>query len=213
MVQPVYTARTISHQQSSDQVAAMVQAVEEGMDYFHCILIGPGLGRAPPVMDAVQQIIKIAVAKNKYLVLDADALFMLSLYKQILQGYDRVVLTPNVTEFRRMKDAGIFEYTRDATFVQKGRHDLVTRDGNEIIQCIEAGGMKRPGGIGDVLAGTIAALVSWHAIQGGDLALSCWTACCIVKRATANAYTRKRRAMSAQDVIDEIGSTFQEMVE
>jgi ATP-dependent NAD(P)H-hydrate dehydratase len=224
MVQPIYRAQTIS---SSDdpaagvdvetEIHAMVQAVAEGMEYMHCLLIGPGLGRSAPVLDAVQRIITMAIAKRKFLVLDADALFLLSHYKNLLQGYDRVVLTPNAVELQRLQEAGILELARDAIIVQKGHYDVVSRNGTAIIQCTETGGLKRPGGIGDVLAGTIAALVSWHALlvpaRQGDLALSCWTACCIVKRATAKAYARHGRAMSAQDVIGEIGPVFQEMVE
>lgn len=209
MVQGVYSANTIHCQDG--QVKAMVESLKEGIERIHCLVIGPGLGRSPPVMDAVQQLISVAIAKRIYLVLDADALFLLSHYKDILRGYKHVVLTPNAIEYQRMKEAGVLENTLDAIIVQKGRHDIISKGGEEVTRCCEQGGLKRPGGIGDVLAGTTAALVSWHALQGGDLALSCWTACCIVKRATSKAYRKKLRSMSAHDVIDEIGSVFEEM--
>jgi ATP-dependent NAD(P)H-hydrate dehydratase len=266
MVQPVYCARTFAgvssplsppssqqqemqeHQEEQQRVAMMIDAmvltVAEYIDSMHCLLIGPGLGRSPPVLTAVRRIIGLAMEKKKYLVLDADALVLLSstttttsmldeMTMILLRNYDRVVLTPNAAEYRRLETAGVFADDRPvlspiAIVVQKGRHDVVTTtDGRETIQCTEIGGMKRPGGLGDVLAGTIAALVAWQAIllgdegegvvgeeqKTGDLALACWTACCIVKRATARAYERNGRAMSAQNVLDEIGPVFWEMVE
>lgn len=209
MVQAIYSASAILENQ--DEIETAVEAVREAIDHTHCLVIGPGLGRSLPVMDAVQQIIKVAIEKKKYLVLDADALFMLSRYKDVLHGYDRVVLTPNIVEYKRMEKDGILEHTKEAVIVQKGWHDIISKGGGEMIRCSETGGLKRPGGIGDVLAGTTAALVCWHALQGDDLPLSCWTACCIVKRATSRAYEKKHRAMSAQDVIDEIGPVFEEM--
>jgi ATP-dependent NAD(P)H-hydrate dehydratase len=108
--------------------------------------------------------------------------------------------------------------------------------------------MKRCGGLGDVLAGTMATFVTWYVLlqqqqqQQVDVSssnqhnnnnhnnnsdnsnplrtnpdrnmvlLSCYAACCLVKRATKKAYDTKHRAMLAQDVIDMIGPTFHEMM-
>ena len=236
--------------------------------HIHCVVIGPGMGRHPIIMAAMAQIIQ-QLTNQLYLILDADALYMLSLpqYCHILNGNTKVILTPNKMEYERLfhensthhldrNDADTTIPTHpthsgwDAAtiIVQKGLVDRIYENHNSRdvppYKCSELGGMKRCGGIGDVLAGTIATFVAWQAIlmtqreqkQHGfssshgstsrqydddqdngsnsenSIGLACYAACCLVKRATKKAYDTKHRAMRAQDVIDEIGPTFQEMM-
>jgi NAD(P)H-hydrate repair Nnr-like enzyme with NAD(P)H-hydrate dehydratase domain len=82
----------------------LVQQVTERMSRLHCLVIGPGLGRCPLVMKAVAKIIQNARDMNLFMILDADALYMLSIpqYRNIVQGYDKVILTPNIVEYQRL---------------------------------------------------------------------------------------------------------------
>jgi len=100
--------------------------------------------------------------------------------------------------------------TNGGIIVQKGLEDVIRIDGSDDIEliCKEQGGLKRSGGLGDLLAGTIATFLGWNDIMDNSPAekqLSCWTACCVVKRATRKAFESKRRAMTAPDVLDKIG--------
>jgi ATP-dependent NAD(P)H-hydrate dehydratase len=196
----------------------MVQEVTSSMDRLHVLVIGPGLGRCPMVLEATFRIIQEAKARNLPLVLDADALFLLTLdpYHKVLETYDNVVLTPNVVERQRLN--GLEQYWKGATVVQKGAQDVICRDETTMVTCAEEGGLKRSGGLGDILAGTIGTLVAWNRIltdQGlassSDLPLACWTACCFAKRATKHAYQSHLRAMTAPDVLTDLGSTINEM--
>lgn len=56
-------------------------------------------------------------------------------------------------------------YLGGATVVLKGRVDLVS-DGERTVACAVPGGLKRCGGIGDVLSGTIATALAWVRLQG-----------------------------------------------
>jgi ATP-dependent NAD(P)H-hydrate dehydratase len=218
----------------------MVQQVTESMSRLHCLVIGPGLGRCPLVMKAVAKIITKAREQNLFLILDADALYMLSLpeYNNLVQGYDKVILTPNIIEYKRLfgddydrtdtntkaeNGSKSDEPSTDANFasaviVLKGKHDEIYRHGAKVMVCEEEGGLKRSGGIGDVLAGTLSTLCAWHVIlkdrnvaTDADLPLSCWTACCFIKRATKRAFDSKRRAMTAPDVLNELGPSIDTM--
>jgi ATP-dependent NAD(P)H-hydrate dehydratase len=253
---------------------------------IHCVVIGPGMGRHPVVLNVVARIITVARQRGMYVVLDADALYLLSLrrYRYLLQGYDRAVITPNAMEYQRLMDDDDDDddyrkldqdhddenheydenvhHTGDAldavTIVQKGYIDTIWRNGQVQWKCGETGGMKRAGGIGDVLAGTIGTMVAWQsilvsdrakeeeeegvvvvvpvndsvaattdtttttttttnpipaAIAEVDLPLACWTACCVVKRATKRAFDIKLRSMSAQDVLDHLGPTMEDMLQ
>lgn len=72
---------------------------------LHSLVIGPGLGREPHMQTFAQVAIDVARARGLYLVLDADALWLLQNNLAAIMGYDRAVLTPNVVEFGRLCDA------------------------------------------------------------------------------------------------------------
>lgn len=247
MVDGVYSALRM---QSSDEsvrqqeVANMVNSVTNSLDRLHVLIIGPGLGRDPAVMDATAQIIRQSRKKGISLVLDADALYLLSLeaYHDLLlknEDQDEIregafVLTPNVVEYKRLLDSignsseDHFRrmVTKDAVIVKKGRHDVIERflshddkqNGTEemIMTCEEEGGLKRSGGIGDILAGSIGTFVAWNQIlskQGAatDLVLSCWMASSLTKRSTKAAFDKRKRSMTAPDILDEIGAVANEV--
>lgn len=223
----------------------MVQQVTSKVKQLHVLVIGPGLGRCPLVFEATARIIQHAMKQDLALVLDADALWMLAQpkYRSILGDYTKVVLTPNVVEYKRLFPENDSNNTNDddndnttsslqqrqllthATIVQKGHVDVIMRNGQTLMECHQIGGKKRSGGIGDVLAGTIGTLVAWHEIlssstrakqhphatEESSLALSCWTACCFVKRATQLAFQDKKRSMTAPNVLDQLGIAMDQM--
>ncbi len=225
MVEAVYMAAefddadTTQMEQLSD---AMAQKVIPSMERLHCLVIGPGLGRCSVVFRAVAKIVEHAMQQQLHLVFDADALYMLSLpeYRNLLRGYHNAVLTPNVVEYKRLfENADINDTAFDAvTIIQKGQHDKIMHGKAVIMECAEEGGLKRSGGIGDILAGTVGTLVSWHAILKErniafveDLPLACWTACCFVRRSTKYAFEKHRRSMTAPDILNELGKAIDDM--
>jgi len=228
----------------------MVSEVVSLFNRMHVLVIGPGLGRCPLVFQATAKIITAAIEQNIPLVIDADGLFLLTKepYRNILLGYENVVLTPNVVEMKRLietadiqNDDESKESSSDSIgtlskvilgniLVRKGKHDIISsivapsEEGNELteikMECKEEGGLKRSGGIGDVLSGTMGAFVAWNSIlsKGRDTAqkkqnliLSCWSACCLTKKATRAAFQKNRRSMTAPDILEEIGSVFDTM--
>jgi ATP-dependent NAD(P)H-hydrate dehydratase len=235
-------------------ICSMVDPVVSMMERLHCLIIGPGLGRCPMVMEATARIIQQARHCNLPLVIDADGLYLLTLdaYCDVLAGYDKVVLTPNAMEAKRLE--GLEHCWQGAVIVQKGQVDLIKSNGGSdhamivvedskvlaqslVLTCQEEGGLKRSGGIGDILAGCIGTLVAWNRIlqeqearnnntsgsttsststtttttTPAHLSLACWTACCFVKRATKRAFEQHHRAMTAPDILKELGPTIHDM--
>ena len=103
----------------------MVDLVVSMMDRLHCLVVGPGLGRCPMVLEATARIIQEARSRNLPLVVDADGLYLLTLdtYCDILAGYDKCVLTPNAMEQKRLE--GFEKYWQGAIIVQKGHIDII----------------------------------------------------------------------------------------
>ena len=263
------------------QMERMVQTVTESLDRMHSLVIGPGLGRDLQVLDAVAKIIRRAKEKGVSMVLDADALFLLSLdpYHDLIldlasdansnasaagvgpeadvhasatatvsSNSAKIVLTPNIVEYQRLVDSianGSEERWReilsgsstDVVVVKKGHHDVIeyfparqsqagsksdNSDGNgnihKVMICAEKGGLKRSGGIGDILAGSIGIFLAWNRILSGrdkgmetDLLLSVWMACSLTKRATRVAFEKRKRSMTAPDILEEIGDVVDEV--
>ncbi len=175
------------------------QVLEEILLSASVVVLGPGLGQEPWGQMCYQTTLQHCSTQNKPLVLDADALNMLALEQQSLPG--KVVLTPHPGEAARLLGCSVADIMQDrfagvsalankyqATVVLKGAGTLVASisdAGNPVIAvCAEHGnaGMAS-GGMGDVLAGVIGALVgqglpvfeasrlavSWHA-HSGDMA-------------------------------------------
>jgi ATP-dependent NAD(P)H-hydrate dehydratase len=50
-------------------------------------------------------VIKLAREQDMYVVLDADALWMVQKDLDLVKGYRKAVLTPNVVEFKRLSES------------------------------------------------------------------------------------------------------------
>jgi ATP-dependent NAD(P)H-hydrate dehydratase len=243
MVAPVYKASTFKeafHARGKNQdyehrdevcnelIEKMVEEVCSMMDKMHVLVVGPGLGRFPLVQEATARIIKRAQSEYKLpLVIDADALFLLTMgrYDKILSDESTVVLTPNAMELKRLRESQIC-LPEGCIVIEKGATDSIreasysdsSSQTTPAMVCGEVGGLKRSGGIGDILAGTCGTLVAWNRILTDrdqasleDLPLACWTACCFVKRSTKKAFDIHRRSMTAPDILDELGPSIDKM--
>lgn len=109
-------------------------------------------------------------------VLDADGLALAQNRPELVQGYKECVLTPNVVEFGRLckskdidvsglGDAEGAEKLAKAfggvTVVRKGKEDYISNGEKTYISDVE-GGLKRSGGQGDTLTGSLATFLGWR---------------------------------------------------
>eukprot|EP00903_Cladosiphon_okamuranus_P010984 g10374.t1 len=108
-------------------------------------------------------------------------------------------------------------YLGGVTVVLKGKVDIIS-DGRRTVACAVPGGLKRCGGIGDVLSGTMATALAWVNLQkiegqeADELRLwAAWWACAVTRHASRRAYEAKGRASSATDVFQNVGSVVEEV--
>lgn len=69
------------------------------------VVVGPGFGRDPLMLRTLVRILEQIKVMNKPVVVDADALFVVANYPQIINNYLNAVLTPNVVEYGRLEKA------------------------------------------------------------------------------------------------------------
>ncbi|KAK2463549.1 hypothetical protein APHAL10511_004300 [Amanita phalloides] len=106
---------------------------------LHVLVIGPGLGREPYMQNFARLALSLARVQGMFLVLDADAIWMIGQDLSLIKGYRRAVLTPNVAEFKRLiEQIGLdskIPFEKRAVFVsqalggvtvlQKGARDII----------------------------------------------------------------------------------------
>jgi len=142
-------------------------------DLFSAVGIGPGIGIETDTQEALYNL--LAECK-KPIVIDADALNILSLHKEWLSLLPaQSVLTPHLKEFERLAgeaDNGFsrlkkqldFSETNNCVVVLKGAHSSITTPEGKIFFNSTGNPGMATGGSGDVLTGIILSLLA----QGYD---------------------------------------------
>ncbi|KAK3099405.1 hypothetical protein FSP39_003890 [Pinctada imbricata] len=131
---------------------------------MHAVVVGPGLGRDKTILEHAK-----------------DGLHLVTEFPDVVRGYKKAILTPNVVEFSRLYNK-LFNEQPDrsepivcltkvcrelgnVTIVQKGEVDIIS-DGENVLVCSNEGSPRRCGGQGDLLSGTMGTFTHWaHTAQ------------------------------------------------
>lgn len=226
-----------------DEEMMWVGKIRGVIDRMDAVVIGPGLGRDQRMLKSVGGIIEYIVEEKKGeipVVIDADGLYLVgedkgvqALLRRVPEG--RVVLTPNVIEFKRLYDAlgcdGTTEEQEEqgiqiaknlnCVVVQKGVKDVIYGCNGEVIVNSQAGSNKRVGGQGDTLTGTIGCLLGFSKIMSGRehsgtrprswieySMLSSYGGCSVTRECSRVAFAERHRAMQTTDVNEKVGVVF-----
>ena len=169
----------------SEEPGEAFSRVPVPLDRYAAMAVGPGLGRRPETEDALLMLLKAARDRRVPMVLDADALNILSEvpdWQACLPA--GAVLTPHLGELRRLLPFG-GDAERDrrvqalciatgCTLVMKGFHTKVfTPDGDCLVNTTGNPGLAK-GGSGDVLTGLLGGLLARGYAAPDAAALAVW---------------------------------------
>lgn len=170
------------------------------------VVIGGGLWRQPPVLDAVRSLVRRIDLPT---VIDADAIHAVAEDRKVLSG-GRFIITPNEREFAVLtgkkpttKVEERAEFVRAAAaelnsvVLLKGHVDVVS-DGERVALNSSGSPYMTKGGMGDTLAGICGSLIA----QGNDLFTSACAAAYINGRAGSIAAAQLGVAVTATDLIE-----------
>ncbi|KAI9595032.1 Ribokinase-like protein [Syncephalis fuscata] len=196
---------------------------------LHVLVIGPGLSRDSHMQQAAHETIIMARERGLPIVIDADGLYLVQKQPDIIRGYTKAVLTPNVVEFQRLCKAmasrlstaeELCQRLGGVTIVQKGASDIIVRS-PVVFQCDVNGSLKRCGGQGDILSGLIATFIAWteayerqvwkhdHRIDSHELIpLACYAGCWLIRSCAHEAFKEHGRATQTSDMLIHIGRVF-----
>jgi len=167
---------TSPNKTSDDTASSIAQAVIQMLSRIHVLVIGPGLGRDKLMLDTCALVIQAARKQDTPFVLDADGLYLVQTRPELIQDYKECILTPNIVEFGRLcKSKGIeaagleegqavvklCEAFGGVTIIQKGAKDYIS-NGARTFVCDLEGGLKRSGGQGDTLTGSLGTFLAWR---------------------------------------------------
>lgn len=160
--------------------AAISSRIIDMLPRLHVLVVGPGLGRDPLMHETLARVLAAARERRMPVVMDADSLALVTKTPELVMGWKEVVLTPNVVEFGRLwkgiksedqpksdekKPSAQVEALSRAlggvTIIQKGGMDYIS-DGETTLTVDVKGGLKRSGGQGDTLTGSIATILAWR---------------------------------------------------
>ncbi|XVF38153.1 hypothetical protein REPUB_Repub20aG0075200 [Reevesia pubescens] len=188
---------------------------DKWMERFDCLVIGPGLGRDPFLL---------------------DGLFLVTNHVDLVSGYPLAVLTPNVNEYKRLvqkvldcdvndQDAhgellSLCKGIGGVTILRKGKSDLIS-DG-EIVQSVSIyGSPRRCGGQGDILSGSVAVFISWACQRilaterkptispTNPTVLGCIAGATLLRKAASLAFEHKKRSTLTTDIIECLGQSLE----
>ncbi|CAL5395542.1 unnamed protein product [Camellia sinensis] len=213
----------------SDNVLA---EVAKWMERFDCLVVGPGLGRDPFLLDCVSNIMKHARQSNVPIVIDGDGLFLVTNCLDLVSGYPLAILTPNVNEYKRLVQKVLNHEVNDedapqqllslakriggVTILRKGKSDLIS-DGETVRSVSMYGSPRRCGGQGDILSGSVAVFVSWarQYISSGKgesamnpTILGCIAGSALMRKAASLAFENQRRSTLTGDIIECLGRRY-----
>jgi hydroxyethylthiazole kinase-like uncharacterized protein yjeF len=152
---------------STADLTNIISQIDSGR--VQSIVLGPGIGTAPETGDSIFSLLEIVEKKGLPIVIDADALNLISTYphQQIKPLLRRAVMTPHAGEAARLLDTTTKEVQRDrpatvrrlcdeygATVVLKGGGSLAY-DGKEGRVNLKGTGFLATAGSGDILSGVI----------------------------------------------------------
>lgn len=228
--------KNMSKDESIDSVSETVVAM---LDRLHVVVIGPGLGRDPAMQETCARVLQEARKKNVSFVLDADGLYLAQTRPELVHGYKQCILTPNVVEFGRLAKAQNIDTSKEdpsklcaklaqalggVTIIQKGKVDLIS-NGTHTLTSGGEGGLKRSGGQGDTLTGSLATLLAYRMaylerlwdhendMQGDELlALCAYGGSAITRECSRLAFKAKGRSLQASDLTEYVHTAFLDLI-
>lgn len=203
----------------SEEYDDFFHTVPEQLGRYNAIAIGPGLGWSPGTLNSFMDLLIDACAKRIPMVLDADALNILSVLPDWGELIPRgSVLTPHKGELRRLlpsksdeeREMLAWELCADTgcCLVMKGYHSRVfTPNGTCYMNTTGGPGMAK-GGSGDVLTGLIGGLMARGYSAEHATILGVWLHGYAGDVLSAE---RTPEAYSSRDLIDYLWKGFKEL--
>jgi ATP-dependent NAD(P)H-hydrate dehydratase len=198
-----------------DTIDSISQNVIAMLDRLHVIVVGPGLGRDPVMQETCARVLAEARKKGVAFVLDADGLYLAQTRPDLVHGYKNCILTPNVVEFGRLAKSQNID-------VEAEEKDKLCA---KLANALGEGGLKRAGGQGDTLTGSLATLLAYRMAyldklwdhendMSADelLTVVAYGGSAITRECSRLAFKEKGRSLQAADLTEHVHTAFLDLI-
>jgi len=196
-------------------VSKAMDKIRPILERVNSVVIGPGLGRSDGAFFFAASILEYTKYAHPQIpvVVDGDALFLLSQQIQLIQGHRASLLTPNAIEWDRI--SGLGGGWEDSVTLRKGSQEII---GGGVAHVGGLGSPRRCGGQGDILAGAAGTFLAWARQAGPDasselsreaIEAAAVGASLLTRQAAADAFADMRRGMLAQDILRYLPQAFE----
>ncbi|KAJ4766604.1 ATP-dependent (S)-NAD(P)H-hydrate dehydratase [Rhynchospora pubera] len=238
IVHPILEESYSVREDERETVSSYILAeVRKWLERFDCIVVGPGLGRDPFLLNCVSDIMRHARQLSIPIVIDADGLYLVTNNIDLVRGNSLAVLTPNVMEYKRLLEKVLnCDVNNDnqseqlrllsqkiggVTILRKGKEDLIS-DAKTVTKVSTFGSPRRCGGQGDILSGSVAVFTSWarrYVMSGipssetslNPLILGCVAGSVLLRKAALRAFLSQKRATLTTDIMEFLGQSLEEI--
>ena len=239
MVSPILRSKASLPPNTNPSDEELAKPIIDMLPRLHVLVIGPGLGRDEVTHRQVKGVITEARKQEIPMVLDADALWLIQADPDLIKGYAECILTPNVIEFKRLaKSCGLDDSNEEpdkacqnlakflggVCIIQKGPVDYISQGKDTTISDFK-GGLKRAGGQGDTLTGSLGTFLGWRQLyhEGlwdvGDnmtrpetLLVAAFAGSAITRECSRRAFAKRSRSLQASDLTDEVHDSFMALI-
>ena len=194
------------------ELMVITDSLEQALEWATCVVIGPGLGQDDWSQNAFDKTLQYCQAHRKPIVIDADALNMLSRYSGTF-NMSQCVLTPHSGEAARLLNMTVDEIEADrfnaarqlaqryhATCLLKGAGSIIDNEQHAWV-CRHGNPGMATAGMGDVLSGVLGALLA----QDLNADVACKYGVCLHARAgDVLAEEFGQRGLLASDLFDAV---------
>eukprot|EP01029_Cantina_marsupialis_P023540 TRINITY_DN5898_c0_g2_i2.p1 TRINITY_DN5898_c0_g2~~TRINITY_DN5898_c0_g2_i2.p1 ORF type:complete len:327 (+),score=67.13 TRINITY_DN5898_c0_g2_i2:77-1057(+) len=219
IVLPVMRTHTETSEETSVVLDKLRKSMKTWLPKFDSLVVGPGMGRDYLMMSCAASIIKEAKLLEKPLVIDADGIQLICEDPNLIKGYKKAILTPNIAEFHRLCNAIIPDIPKDdrsaialsqaldhVTIIQKGAIDIISSGYKDLGWEIGEGYVttRRCGGQGDILSGMCGLMMHFaHKFdqKSDDGTLLSTTERSEVAAAYASLYTKRAAVVTALEKV------------
>lgn len=191
--------------------------IPRAFNRLSCLLVGPGLSKEEYILDQTLVFIKESIKRKIPLIVDADGIYLVSKYPNLFKN---AILTPNAREFmnllQELNISGDFSLEiackkLECIILLKGEQDIIS-NGFQTVKVDEQGTIRRVGGLGDILSGITSTFISFlgseNTLKENTLKENALEqikqACILTRKSCFKAFMKKKRAMRATDVLQEI---------
>ena len=160
---------------SLDVSPTLFTTVPEHLDRYTAIAVGPGIGTDPVTAEALRQLLMQRPAGTP-LVLDADALNILSMHPDWLSLAKDAIITPHAREYNRLfgdADPTTMASKHDLIIVKKAHHTRVYSPDGQVYENHTGNAGMATAGSGDVLTGILLGMLCSNHLHASAYKITC----------------------------------------